>query len=198
MSLIFQPGDQPLDQPLAAEEEQAVLSDSQDGLNPVAEQMDRFKIIRNDAVHNLRKQANRMLSRTYQKLRCLNVGDNVLIPVSEFDRGRGDPLNIIGVVLEKNENGSVKVGTKAGVIQGWLSRSQVEFAKQTLLKAEDVPSTEMTIRSAVRVLSVGTGQGFKRCQCKGTCLTKRCSCFKEGNLCISSCHPRNNCKNKHD
>ena len=137
-----------------------------------------------------------MLSKTYQKLRCLNVGDNVLIPMSEFDMERGDPLNTIGTVLEKKENGSVKVGTKEGVIQGWLSIPQVEFAKQTLLKAEDVPSTEMTIRRAVRVLSVGTGQGFKRCQSKGACLTKQCSCFKEGNLCIGSCHPRSNCKNK--
>jgi hypothetical protein len=140
-----------------------------------------------------------MLSRTSRKLRPLRVGDNVLVPVSEFDRGRGDPLNLLGVVVETNDtNGNVKVGTKAGFIQGWLSRSQVEFSKQVLLKARGVPSTEVTIRSAVRTLSVGSGQGYKRCQCKGSCLTKRCSCFKEGNLCNSACHPRSTCKNKHD
>ena len=182
-----QPDEQPQPQPLDQDEQQA------------EQEQDHFTMIRNEAARQLKKQADRMLSRTNRKLRSLQVGDNVLIPVSEFDRGRGDPLNLIGVVLENNINGNVKVGTKAGVLQGWLSRSQVEFAKQVLLKVEDVPTaTELTIRSAVRVLSVGNGQGYKRCQCKGSCLTKRCSCFKEGNLCISACHPRSNCKNKQD
>jgi hypothetical protein len=62
-----------------------------------------------------------------------------------------------------------------------------------------VPSNEMTvIRSAVWSLSIGNGQGYLRCQCWGMCLTKRCFCFKAGNLCNSACHPKLACKNKTD
>lgn len=33
----------------------------------------------------------------------LNKGDNVLGTVSEFDRGRGDPPNLIGAVIQEKE-----------------------------------------------------------------------------------------------
>jgi hypothetical protein len=46
-----------------------------------------------------------MVARSNRKLKPLSVGDNVIIPVSEFDRGKGDPLNLLGVVLDTNVSG---------------------------------------------------------------------------------------------
>ena len=98
---------------------------------------------------------------------------------------------LLGVVLDTNVSGNFKVGTKGGVIQGWLARTAVEFVKHRTLSPSAVPSNELTIRSAVRSLSIGNGQGDVICQCRGMCLmTKRCFCFKAGNLCNSACHPR--------
>ena len=69
-------------------------------------QNDHFHSIRAAAAHGLKRQAKRMLDRSAAKMKALDVGDNVLVPVSEFDRGRGDPLNLIGVVIEKVGEGS--------------------------------------------------------------------------------------------
>ena len=135
-----------------------------------------------------------MVSRSVKRLKPIDVGDNVVIPVSEFDRGRGDPANLVGVVLEKGEQG-FRVGTKAGILNVRFSRNQIELTKYKGIKSDMIPSDEVTIRSAVCMLSVGHGQGYKRCLCTTTCLTKRCSCLKAGMQCNSSCHPRHACKN---
>jgi hypothetical protein len=127
-------------------------------------------------------------------MKALEVGDNVLVPVPEFDRGRSDPANLIGVILNKTA-GSFKVGTKAGILSGKFSRNQLEGIKFNGFTNRNVPDEEITIRTAVRTLSVGHGQGYKRCHCSSTCLTKRCSCMKAGIRCNSACHPKRSCKN---
>jgi len=39
------------------------------------------------------------------------VSDNVAVPVSAFDRGKGDPPNVIGVVLAVGKSGHT-IGTE--------------------------------------------------------------------------------------
>ena len=41
------------------------------------------------------KQTERVVSRSNQILRPIDIEDNVTIPISSFDRGRDDPRNII-------------------------------------------------------------------------------------------------------
>ena len=43
----------------------------------------------------------------------------------------------------------------------------------------------------VKDLSIGTGQGFKKCTCMGKCTSKIWKCFKENLICNSACHPKN-------
>ena len=53
-------------------------------------------------------------------------------------------------------------------------------------------------RTAASTVSVVNGQGVKKCGCKkGTCRTKKCSCFASNRLCGSHCHGGLNlkCKN---
>ena len=61
-------------------------------------------IHRNRARDGLMKQAERMVKRS----RVINVpgkvGENVTIPVPLVDRGRGDSRNIMGVILDRDEN----------------------------------------------------------------------------------------------
>lgn len=58
----------------------------------------------------------KMKERTNGILDVLNVGDCVLVPVPDVDRGPTDPANIMGVVLEE-KNAVYLVGTEAGVIK---------------------------------------------------------------------------------
>ena len=41
------------------------------------------------------KQADEMVSRSNRILRPVNVGDNVLVPIANVDRGRRDSMDLI-------------------------------------------------------------------------------------------------------
>ena len=47
----------------------------------------------------------------------------------------------------------------------------------------------LSIREAVKELSVGIGQGYVKCGCNGQCATYRCSCKKSGITCSSMAMP---------
>ena len=164
----------------------------------VAEVEHPTKKARLQARAGIKKQAEKMLSRSSRKLLPLSPGDNVAVPVPKFDRSNGDLPNIIGVILTIDENGLYTIGTKSGRIKGKLSRGQFEPISYKGLEDHHVPQdVELSVREIVRAQSICNGQGFTKCNCKGTCL-KSCSCFKKGLHCNSACHSKNatqNCKN---
>ena len=141
----------------------------------------------------LQKQATQMLTRT-RSLRAVGIGDNVSVPVSQFDRSKGDPPNLVGVVLAVEDNGYV-IGTRRGVIKGKLARNQFEFIHCKGLVAENIPPEQLSIHELVRAGSVCGGQGYQRCHCRSNCLTKRCSYLKAGLHCNSACHSHKCCDN---
>jgi hypothetical protein len=53
------------------------------------------------------------------------VGDNVAVPIPSVDRGRGDPRNILGVILAV-ENGQYTIGCPSGILKGKYSRHQFD------------------------------------------------------------------------
>lgn len=129
-----------------------------------------------------------MLRLSSKKLKPAFVNDCVMIQIPEFDRGKGDPANVVGVILEKNENGKYKIGTRAGKVSNWLERNSFEPVKYRGLTKQDVPNKEVSLHEIVRNLSVGNGQGKKKCSCKTGCQNKRCACSKNNMECTSSCH----------
>jgi hypothetical protein len=44
-----------------------------------------------------------MVKRSRVELKFGEIGDNVAIPIPMVDRGRGDPRNFLGVILECDE-----------------------------------------------------------------------------------------------
>ena len=46
----------------------------------------------------------------------VNPGDNVIIPIPFVDRRKGDPRNIIGVIVDRHENILYRVAVRAGVL----------------------------------------------------------------------------------
>ncbi|GFS10308.1 hypothetical protein ElyMa_004805700 [Elysia marginata] len=50
------------------------------------------------------EQAERMVKRSRIELAQGQKGDNVAIPIPLVDRGRGDPRNILAVILDRSEN----------------------------------------------------------------------------------------------
>ncbi|KAJ8720835.1 hypothetical protein PYW08_006300 [Mythimna loreyi] len=145
---------------------------------------------------NLTEQAQKMLKTSEKKFPPVALGTTVRIPVPEVDRGRGDARNILAVVLQKTDDELYQLGTKQGVVKTLYSRQQFTVCHQELLKKEDVPNLETTLRTVATQQSTGTGQGFVKCSCKKHCDTKKCSCLKSKILCTSKCHNSSSCKNK--
>ena len=46
----------------------------------------------------------------------------LIIPIPSVDRGPADERNIKGVVMNVNEHGGYKIGTKVGQIKGYTSK----------------------------------------------------------------------------
>ena len=123
---------------------------------------------------NLKKHAQKMVGRTNKNLKGVEIGHCVTVPVSQFDKGCGDPNNVIGIILAKKD-GNYQIGTRGGVIDRWMPRNAFEAVTFRGLGEEDVPKFTLSIREIVRKLSIGNGQGFVRCSCKSSkCRTPRC------------------------
>jgi hypothetical protein len=63
----------------------------------------------------MKKQATRMRNLSERILSDVDIGTNVLIPIPNVDRGKGDPRNVLVFVINKDELG-YKLGTKAGTL----------------------------------------------------------------------------------
>ena len=140
-----------------------------------------------------------MVKRSRVDLKSGEVGDNVAIPIPMVDRGRGDPRNILGVILDCDEHNMYTIAVKSGIISSKYARNQFDLCPQKLLTNCDVNmECTVTLRQAVKATTSG-GQGFFRCDCangKKQCQTNRCKCFKAGKMCNSRCHNSLTCKNK--
>ena len=137
-----------------------------------------------------------MVTRGKGILPPLKVGDNVLVPIPSVDRGRGDAANLLSVIIEEND-GKFRIATKEGVLSTWLERNSLAATKYCSLTTADVQNlkNEYTLRELVRLGSVGTGQGYRRCTCRTNCTSKKCTCKKNDMMCNSACHPGRSCQN---
>lgn len=85
-----------------------------------------------------------------------------------------------------------------GIIQNWLERNCLASTKYSKLSVIDVPlNKETSVRELVRLGSVETGQGYKKCSYKKYCKSALCKCFKNGFVYNSACHFGKTCLN-HD
>ena len=144
-------------------------------------------------------QAERMVKCSRIDLKVAEIGDNVAVPIPMVDRGRGDPRNILGVVVDRNENDMYTIAVKAGILSTKYSRNQFDLCPQRLLNDSDINTDKtITLRQALKSTATG-GQGFFHCNCskgKKQCQTNRCKCFKAKRLCNSRCHSSVSCQNK--
>ena len=56
--------------------------------------------------------------------------DNVTILIPLVDRGRGDSRNIMGVILDRDDNDMYRIAVRAGDLKGQYSRIQFDLCVQ--------------------------------------------------------------------
>ncbi|XP_063593704.1 uncharacterized protein LOC134770628 [Penaeus indicus] len=126
-------------------------------------------------------QAEHMVKRSRIDLTADEPLDNAAVPIPLVDKGRCDPRNILGVVLERDQNDMYTIGVKAGVLKAKLSRNQFDLCPQRLLGEDSINRDRVvSLREAVTFESNCGGQGFVKSNCPGPkkCRTNRCKCFK--------------------
>ena len=58
------------------------------------------------------------------------------------DRGRGDPRNLMGVIIDRDDNDMYRIAVRAEVLHGKYSRNQFELCIHKLLQITDVSTDE--------------------------------------------------------
>jgi len=85
------------------------------------------------------RQAERVVKRTRVELKAGVAGDNVAVPIPLVDRGRGDPRNILGVIVNRNlDTYQYTIAVKTGVLHSRYFRNQFDLCPQRLLTLYDV------------------------------------------------------------
>ncbi|KAK5639434.1 hypothetical protein RI129_011926 [Pyrocoelia pectoralis] len=125
-----------------------------------------------------------MLQRSSKKFPSVDIGQNVLIRIPDVDRGRVAPRNVMAVL-----------GTPSGVLDKLYARNKFQTAEHNFIEIDNVPSEQLTLRTAAAVDSQSK-QGFVKCECKKNCENKRCNCLKKLVKCNSKCHSSSSCRNK--
>jgi len=103
-----------------------------------------------------------MVKRSRVDLKSCEVGDNVAVavPIPMTGRGRGDPRNILGVILDCDEHNMYTIAVKSGIISSKYARNQFDLCPQKLLTYCDVNmKCTVTLRQAVTATTSG-GQWF--------------------------------------
>jgi hypothetical protein len=139
-----------------------------------------------------------MISRSNQILRPIDIGDNVTIPIPSVDKGGGDRRNILYLVTHfSSHTEQYKLGTRHGLLNSTFSMSQfMSSIFHGFSEGEVDSNTEISVREAARLQSIGDGECFAKCSCKTGCARKTCKCVRSNVLCISRCHNSNSCQNK--
>ena len=102
------------------------------------------------------------------------------------------------VILDKKKE-MLQLGCEAGTLNTMFPFSVCDKSDYPGFTRDNVPDVEIGVREAVRLLSVGNGQGVLKCGCKTGKCNKNCTCFKANQKCYSRCHGGHenaNCINK--
>ena len=118
-----------------------------------------------------------------------------MVRVSDLDRGRLAPRNVLAVVADVSSSGLYLMSTKEGLLERLCARSEYTAADNNFIEAHDVPSSSLSLWSA-SVITSGSKQGFVSCHCKRYCIDKPCKCRSKNTKCNSECHSNSSCNNK--
>ncbi|KRX14635.1 KRAB-A domain-containing protein 2 [Trichinella nelsoni] len=147
---------------------------------------------RKEAASGQTRAAAKMTRRSKKMLIPLQIGQNCTLRVPDVDRGPADPKNFLAVVMAECE-GLYTVGCREGKLASKFTAADLQVISENLLSIDEVPDTEIPLRTAVTKAT--GGQGYVKCMCLSGCSSGRCSCSRKRVLCNSRCHPGKSCKN---
>jgi len=136
-----------------------------------------------------------MVSLSNSRLPAVDIGTNVVVRVPDLDRGGLAPRNVLAFVVDVRFSGLYLLGTKEALLESLYARNEFTTADNNFIKAHDVPSSSLSLRSASMITS-GSKQGFVSCHCKRYSIDEKCICCSKNMKSNSECHSNSSCKNK--
>jgi len=164
------------------------------------------KSARHIATSNVQKKADKVRAIALKKspTATFKKGDVCLVPLDDVDRTKVDSGNLVGVIVDMNDDKSVaKVATKHGLLHRSYAYHRLQPVKENAndratndledayLNWQGLP--KISEREAARHVSSVGGQGVIKCNCKGDCTSNSCACKKAGRVCSSRCHRNSKC-----
>ena len=144
---------------------------------------------------NQERKHERMLNASSKKFKQAQVGDSVLIPISQPDKISSlGPRNILGCISSRDDS-TYSIGRSQGTLAVSYSRNQFEVCPTNLLSVDSIPVVTITQTKAMQSVSLGVAD-CSACKCKN-CKTQRCACRKAGRSCNTKCHKGHSCFNKY-
>ncbi|KAL4127470.1 hypothetical protein QTP88_011641 [Uroleucon formosanum] len=170
-----------------------------DDIDIVNQQQENILSAREESVKCLEKQSKKMIKTSNRKLKCINVGTTVRIPIPDVDKARGSPRNVLAVVTDV-QDGFYKLCTEDGFLKHRYTRTEIVPCDENFLDLKETTNSakekEITLREATGYNSNAGTQGYKMCHCKIKCQNNRCACRAAKKLCNSKCHSSLSCENK--
>ena len=126
----------------------------------------------------LHKQGQDMIKSSNKRVKLLDFGSNVRIPILSVDRAPSGPTSLVDVVPDVSSTGNTfRLGTQHGQIPTWFSHSDVTLCGGNLLiSASAAPDVELSVRTTARQK---VGPSRTNCNCKTSCASIRCGCYKQ-------------------
>ena len=148
----------------------------------INDKIDHIAAQREIAKDHQTNQAEQMLAKNKKLISSFKVGDVVLAKMNNVDLGSADAPNIVCIILEKVDDKMFRLGHISGTIAEYFPFHVLTKIDNSVfnLKIEDISDKEVTLREAIRSVSIVNGQGFKACNCvTGTCVSEK---MKKNNL----------------
>jgi hypothetical protein len=139
-----------------------------------------------------RKEAHKMASLSNSRLPAVDIWTNVVVRVSDVDRGSLAPKKYPSSRRWCQIFWSLTVGHEESVLERLYARNEFTTA-DNFIDVHDVPSNLLSLRSAS--MTSRSYQGFTRSNCKTYYIDDKCNCCSKNIKCNSKCHSSSFCKN---
>ncbi|XP_025190879.1 uncharacterized protein LOC112591321, partial [Melanaphis sacchari] len=150
-----------------------------DDIDLVNQQQENILSAREESAKCLEKQAYKMIKTSNRKLKSINVGTTVRIPIPDVNRARGSPQNLLAVVT-KVQDDLYKLCTENGYLKHKYTLTDIVPCDENFLDLKETKERAkekgITPREAARHNSIAGSQGYQRCHCKTKCQNNRCAC----------------------
>lgn len=120
-----------------------------------------------------------------------SIGDYITVFIPRQDRASTDDRRLPARILSIPHRDRYQLQTTYGILKNHYGTRHLDRVPEGVIPIIPDNATPITLRAAATAASRNpTGSARSRCNCKSSCSTNRCGCYKAKRKCTKNCHPR--------